>query len=153
MFRRQATIFRRVGSTETLKHMMSLFHTSTTGSNLLFAIGDSVGLQVRALLCPVQPQAGHLRGVLRLAEHHRDGQHALVTPLIIYYPCLTKCPTLGSVSPKSYFEKQRRTEEARDGSVSLCNTPTGGSPSLQKTIFAKPRHKNRITKLTDSPHN
>ena len=62
---------------------MSLFHTSTTGSNLLSAIGDRLGLQVRALLCPVQPQAGHLRGVLRLAQHHRDGQHALVTPLII----------------------------------------------------------------------
>jgi len=54
-------------------------------------------------------------------------------------------------SPKSYFDQQRRFEDVKE--ASLCNTPTGGSPSLQKTIFAKPRHKNRINKLTDSPHN
>ena len=62
--------------------------------------------------------------------------------ILILYP---------STSPKSYFDKQRRFEEVKEDS--LCDTPTGGSPSLQKTIFAKPRHKNRILKLTDSPKN
>jgi len=52
------------------------------------------------------------------------------------------------ISPKSFFEKQRRLEEGKTDS--LCNTPSG-SPSLQKTIFAKPKHKNRVNKLTDSP--
>ena len=56
---------------------------------------------------------------------------------------------MSSTSPKSFFDKQRRLEDVKEDS--LCNTPTGGSPSLQKTIFAKPRHKNRINKLTDSP--
>jgi len=60
-------------------------------------------------------------------------------------------PTLDicSISPKAYFEKQKKLEDLKEDSV--CNTPTGGSPSVQKTIFSKPRLKNRITKLTDSP--
>jgi len=53
------------------------------------------------------------------------------------------------ISPKAYFDKQKKLEDLKEDSV--CNTPTGGSPSVQKTIFSKPRLKNRITKLTDSP--
>ena len=45
-----------------------------------------------------------------------------------------------STSPKSYFDKIKKLEEDK-----YEDTPTG-SPAIYKTIFAKPRHKNRINK-------
>lgn len=48
--------------------------------------------------------------------------------------------TTPCTSPKSYFEKIKPLEEEK-----YHDTPTG-SPAIYKTIFAKPRHKNRINK-------
>lgn len=47
------------------------------------------------------------------------------------------------LSPKSY-EEQKKTS---DGEVQRNSTPANSSPAIQKTFFAKPRHKNKVHKL------
>ena len=51
--------------------------------------------------------------------------------------------TPASTSPRSYFQKTTKIEEKDKEDVS-------GSPAIYKTIFAKPRHKNRMNKHLQS---